>query len=64
MKLKYVGNDEFRIKLDRMVHVKNGVEVDFTEDQAKDFLKRETEGKKDWIAATKEAPETKKKGVK
>jgi len=63
MKLKYVGNDKFNIKLGKMIFVKNGVEVDFTEDQAKDFLKRETEGKKDWIAATKEASKTKKKGV-
>ncbi len=64
MKLKYIGKDKFRIKTSKMIHVENGVEVDFTEEQAKEFSKRETDGKKDWTEAKTETPKEKKKGDK
>ncbi len=64
MFLKYVGNDKFVMKKDqKQILIKNGVEIEFSEDEAKEFSKRETNGEKDWIAATKETPKkSKKKG--
>ncbi len=62
MKLKYIGDEKFNIKVGKMVYVKHGVIVDFPAVQAEEFSKKKINGEKQWTEVGTQTPKKKKKG--